>query len=100
MVYLRRFRRILVHDSERQPLLALDQKGILVLFEAFPEAFKPLDRREISPKDTTWAYNGLDGNRVLIRSFKGVSVWEWKRHDCGLAAVERVTMDTSEAGFR
>ena len=57
---------------------ALDQKGELVLFEATPEAFKPLDRREISPKDPTWAHIGLDGNRVLIRSLKGVSVWEWK----------------------
>lgn len=59
-------------------VLALDQKGELVLFEATPEAFKPLDRREISPKDPTWAHIGLDGNRVLIRSLKGVSVWEWK----------------------
>ena len=57
-------------------VLALDQKGILVLFEATPEAFKPLDQRKISPKDPTWAHIGLDGNRVLIRSLKGVSVWE------------------------
>ena len=59
-------------------VLALYQQGILVLFEATPEAFKPLDRREISPKNPTWAHIGLDGNRDLIRSLKGVSVWGWK----------------------
>ena len=59
-------------------VLALYQQGILVLFEATPEAFKPLDRREISPKNPTWAHIGLDDNRDLIRSLKGVSVWGWK----------------------
>lgn len=59
-------------------VLALDQRGELILFRAAPEKFVLLDRREISRKDPTWAHLGLAGDRLLVRSLKGLSVYRWK----------------------
>ena len=59
-------------------VLALDQRGELLLFDASPEKFTLLDRREISPKDTTWAHLGVAGDKLLVRSLKGLSVYQWK----------------------
>lgn len=59
-------------------ILALDQKGELILFQANPDAFIVVDRRTVSEKDPTWAHLGMDGDKLLVRSLKGVAVWEWK----------------------
>ncbi len=59
-------------------VLALDQRGELLLFRATPEKFDLLDRREISPKNPTWAHLGIAGDRLLVRSLKGLSVYRWK----------------------
>lgn len=64
--------------NRENQILALDQKGELILFNASPESFEIGDRRAVSPKDPTWAHLGLDGDRLLIRSLKGISVWQWK----------------------
>ncbi len=64
--------------NQGSQILALDQKGELILFDASPESFKITDRRVVSPKDPTWAHLGIDGDKLLIRSLKGVSVWQWK----------------------
>jgi len=58
-------------------ILALDQGGELILFDASPEEFRLLDRRVISTDESTWAHVGFDGNRVLVRSLKSVSVFRW-----------------------
>ena len=49
-----------------------------VVHGATPEKFDLLDRREISPKDPTWAHLGIAGDRLLVRSLKGLSVYRWK----------------------
>ena len=59
-------------------ILALDQKGELILFQAKPDAFVIVDRRTVSEKDPTWAHLGMDGDKLLVRSLKGVAVWQWK----------------------
>ena len=64
--------------QQENRILALDQKGELLLFDASPEEFKLLDRRVISPKDSTWAHLGIDGSKLLVRSLKGLAVYEWK----------------------
>ncbi|MEM7600734.1 MAG: PQQ-binding-like beta-propeller repeat protein, partial [Verrucomicrobiota bacterium] len=66
----------MIYQGDR--VLALDQKGELILFEASPEEFKVLDRREISKKDPTWAHVGIDGDLVLVRSLKGIQVYRWQ----------------------
>lgn len=66
----------MIYQGDR--VLALDQKGELILFQAKPEAFSVLDRRVISEGDPTWAHLGIDNGKLLVRSLKGVSVWDWK----------------------
>lgn len=66
----------MIRQSDR--VLALDQRGELILFRATPEKFTPLDRRTISPKDPTWAHLGIAGDRLLVRSLKGLSVYQWR----------------------
>jgi outer membrane protein assembly factor BamB len=58
-------------------ILALDEKGELILFQASPEAFKLLDRRKISG-DPTWAHLGIEGDLVMVRSLKGITVYQWR----------------------
>ncbi|MDF1862834.1 MAG: PQQ-like beta-propeller repeat protein [Verrucomicrobiales bacterium] len=59
-------------------VLALDQKGELLLFQARPDTFTITDRRMVSPKDSTWAHLGIAGDKLFVRSLKGISVWQWK----------------------
>ncbi|MDF1656364.1 MAG: PQQ-like beta-propeller repeat protein [Verrucomicrobiales bacterium] len=66
----------MINQGDR--VLALDQKGELILFNASPEKFEILDRRVISKKDPTWAHLGIDGNKLLIRSLKGISIYQWQ----------------------
>ena len=66
----------LVHQGDR--VLALDQRGELILFDADPTAFTILDRKKISPKDPTWAHLGVTGDRLMVRSLKGLTVYQWK----------------------
>jgi hypothetical protein len=58
-------------------ILALDERGELILFQASPEAFKLLDRRKIS-EEPTWAHLGIEGDLVMVRSLKGISVYQWR----------------------
>ncbi len=66
----------MIYQGDR--VLALDQKGELILFRASPESFDLLDRRVIQKGDPTWAHIGLDNGMLLVRSLKGISVWDWK----------------------
>ena len=66
----------LIHQDNR--ILALDQKGELLLINASPEALQILDRRKISPKDPTWAHVGIQGDLLMVRSLKGLAVYQWK----------------------
>ncbi len=65
--------------SKGSEIIALDQRGELILFEADPGAFKITDRRRVSDKaESTWSHVGLQGDKILVRSLKKISVWEWK----------------------
>lgn len=65
----------LIRKGER--MLALDQKGELLLFDASPDKFQLLDRRKVS-KESTWAHVGLTGDKILIRGLKSLSAFDWK----------------------
>ncbi len=58
-------------------VLALDEKGELILFQAAPEGFKLLDRRRIS-EEPTWAHLGLEGDLLMVRSLQGIAVYQWR----------------------
>ena len=64
--------------SQDDRILALDQKGELILFTASPKSFEISDRRVVSKGDPTWAHLGMDGDKLLVRSLKGISVWQWQ----------------------
>lgn len=65
----------LVAQGDR--ILALDQRGILLLIKANPEKFELLEQKKISEQDT-WAHLAIAGNRLYIRELKGLTAWEWK----------------------
>ena len=60
----------------RDRVLALDEKGELILFRATPEKFEVLSRRKISESDT-WAHLAVAGNTLFIRSLDGLAAWDW-----------------------
>jgi outer membrane protein assembly factor BamB len=76
----------MVNQGDR--ILALDQKGELVLFQADPESFQLLDRQRVSSTDPTWAHLGIDGDRLLVRSLKGLAVYRWQCRNRGRGSVE------------
>lgn len=65
----------MIRNGER--VMALDQTGELLLFDATPDAFRLLDRRKVSEQET-WAHLGLTSDRVLIRSLRGLKVMQWQ----------------------
>lgn len=62
--------------SDGKRILALNQKGELLLIDADPEQFKLLDRRMISEQDT-WGHIAVAGDQVFIRELKALSVFRW-----------------------
>jgi len=57
-------------------ILALDERGELILFRATPEKFDVLSRRKVSDSDT-WAHLAVDGSAVYVRELNGLSAWDW-----------------------
>jgi len=57
-------------------VLALDQNGTLLLFNASPTSFNVLDERSIS-EDPTWAHLAVSGEQLFVRSLKGMSAYSW-----------------------
>ena len=57
-------------------ILALDERGELILFKATPEKFDVLSRRKVAESDA-WAHLAVDGSELYIRELKALSVWDW-----------------------
>ena len=57
-------------------ILALDERGELLLVRANPEEFDLLDRKEVSDQ-STWAHVALSGNQVFVRELKGLTLYNW-----------------------
>ena len=58
-------------------ILALDQRGQLMLIDADPKEFRILDQRQISDQET-WAHLAVSGDQVFVRELNGLSVFRWK----------------------
>ncbi|MCC6507886.1 MAG: PQQ-like beta-propeller repeat protein [Pirellulaceae bacterium] len=65
----------LVANSDR--ILALDQRGELLLIRANPEKFELIERRKLT-EDSTWAHLAVAGSQVAIRELKAISFYDWK----------------------
>ncbi|MDG2170183.1 MAG: PQQ-like beta-propeller repeat protein [Opitutales bacterium] len=58
-------------------ILALDQKGTLILFKANATSFEIQDQRKIS-KDPTWAHLAVSGEQLFVRGLKHMSAYKWE----------------------
>lgn len=63
--------------AQKDRILALDQRGELLLIRATPEKFDLLDSRKISDQET-WGYLAVCGDQVFVRELKGISVYRWR----------------------
>ena len=62
--------------ANRKRLLALDQKGDLLLLAANPERFEVVDRRKVSEEEA-WAHLAVTEEGLYIRDLKGLTAWSW-----------------------
>lgn len=58
-------------------ILALDERGILLLIKANPEKFELLDERKVSEEET-WAHIAIAGEYVFVRELNALSVFRWQ----------------------
>jgi outer membrane protein assembly factor BamB len=58
-------------------ILALDQRGELLLIQASPEKLKVIDRRRVSDAQT-WAHLAVCGDEIWIRELNAIARWIWK----------------------
>jgi outer membrane protein assembly factor BamB len=61
-------------------ILALDERGELLLIRANPEKFELLDSRKISD-DPTWAHLAVCGDEIFIRELNAMTKWRWRADD-------------------
>jgi outer membrane protein assembly factor BamB len=64
----------LVAQGDR--ILALDERGQLLMIRANPERFELLDSRKVST-DPTWAHLALAGPYLVIRELNALAVYRW-----------------------
>lgn len=62
--------------AQADRILALDERGELILFRATPEKFDVLSRRKVAESDA-WAHLAVDGSELYIRELNALSVWDW-----------------------
>jgi outer membrane protein assembly factor BamB len=65
----------LVNQGDR--ILALDERGELLLLRANPAKFDVIDRRKVSDQDT-WAHLAVGPGELFIRDLGGLSAWHWR----------------------
>lgn len=57
-------------------ILALDQRGELLLIQANPERFELLGKTRVS-EQSTWAHLAVCGNELFIRELQAMTVFRW-----------------------
>ncbi|MFT5405444.1 MAG: outer membrane protein assembly factor BamB [Verrucomicrobiales bacterium] len=57
-------------------ILALDEKGELLLIDANPNEFTMRSRRKLDVKNC-WAHLAISGDRLIVRSLKRLEVFRW-----------------------
>ena len=63
--------------AQKDRILALDQRGELLLIRANPDKFDLLGSRKISDQET-WGHLAVCGDQVFVRELKGISVYRWR----------------------
>ncbi len=62
--------------ANKDQILALDERGILMLIAADPTEFKILSERKVSDEEC-WAHLAVVDNQIFVRHLKGISLFEW-----------------------
>lgn len=62
--------------AQGNKILALDERGILLLIKANPKEFELLDERQISDQDT-WAHLAIAGEEIFVRELNAISAFRW-----------------------
>lgn len=73
--------------ANRKRLLALDQKGDLLLLAANPERFEVVDRRKVSEEDA-WAHLAVTEDGLYIRELRALVAWNWTASGATTASVD------------
>lgn len=63
--------------ANRDRILALDERGELLLIAANAKQLQLLDRKEVADAES-WAHLAICGDSIFVRDLKGVSAFSWK----------------------
>ncbi|MBL8187074.1 MAG: PQQ-binding-like beta-propeller repeat protein [Acidobacteria bacterium] len=63
--------------AQRDRILALDERGILLLIKANPKQFELLSEKQVSDEET-WAHLAIAGEELFIRELNAVTAWRWR----------------------
>lgn len=66
----------LVAQGDR--ILALDQRGTLMLIKANPKQFELIDSLKVSEQET-WSHLAVSGNELYIRELNAMAVYRWQK---------------------
>ena len=73
-------------------VLALDEQGVLYLFDASPNEFNLLDERRVSA-EPTWAHLAISEGQVFVRSLRGLSTFLWKEDPLWTHSARSIQVD-------
>lgn len=63
--------------AQRDRILALDERGILLLIKANPKEFELLSEKQINEGDT-WGHLAISGEELFVRELNAVAVYSWR----------------------
>lgn len=63
--------------AQQDRILALDQRGMLLLIRANPRQFELLDSQKISDAET-WAHVAVCDNELYVRELNALAVYRWR----------------------
>lgn len=76
--------------AQRDRILALDERGVLLLIKANPKEFELLSEKQISEEET-WAHLAIVGEELFIRELNAVMAWRWRTPKTPVVSAESAT---------
>lgn len=64
--------------TDGKKVLALDQKGELLLFQPSREAWNVIGRMKVAAAES-WAHLAIADNQIFIRDLNGITCWQWDK---------------------
>lgn len=68
---------MVTHDNQ---ILALDEKGELLLIDADPTELKIVSRRQVAESEA-WAHVAICNGQIFVRDLQGLTVFDWKKSE-------------------